>query len=405
MNKIIKDLQYLLRPRCRLHVAIDKVAKKHNLSEQQVQQLKAQFANPEQELQTDGELQTSRKTIPMDIARDGSIDILLQAHGYNPKDWELIKSTNKQWNGYSKLHGIVDLVSSAITVKPKFLLKEKDIIETFNNLKAPKLENYTYQPAKRQMLELMLPDLHFGKLAWDKETDMDYDIKIACKIFREMILKLISEITFPLEEIVYILGNDFFNVDNSVQETKKGTRQDCDGRWQKIYMVGCQEIIWAIEHLRKIAPVKVFYVPGNHDYTWSYFATLNTSAWYRNCSNVEVSVSPKGRKYYQYGNNLIGWTHGEEKAKNIDKVMQAEARKMWGLTQYHELHAGHKHVEEVASFPGLIFRRIPSYVADDAWHIQEGYVGKTRRTQAFLWDFANGLKNVINLNLEVKEWL
>jgi hypothetical protein len=37
--------------------------------------------------------------------------------------------------------------------------------------------------------------------------------------------------------------------------------------------------------------------------------------------------------------------------------------------------------------------------APDAWHSENGFVGSTRRAQAFVWDQEQGLQAVLNSNV------
>lgn len=402
LNKWQRYAKNLLRPRLSVEKASEKTAYRFNIGKELVLKfLRDQYGSNEQfEVITTPEKQISSRMVPLPETKN--TQSLLKAHGYDDS-WILVKSIAKSWDAYSKKDGVIPLVSSTIEVKPRNCISPSDIEDVYHNLKPAKLENFIYEKNKNKkiLLELMLPDLHFGKLSWDKESGQDYDIDIAIKKFQYVINEVIDRAKhYPIEKIIYIVGNDFLNIDNDKQTTNKGTPQDCDGRWQKIYSVGCEAVIWAVDKLRAIAPVLVEYVPGNHDHTWSYFVTKNTQSWFHDCENVEVEVAPTVRKYHQYGVNLIGWTHGQEKPKNLDKVMQAEVPELWGNTTFRELHAGHKHIEEVISHQGFIFRRIPTYIPPDSWHIGEGYVGQTLRTQVFLWEKETGLYDIMQINVD-----
>ena len=76
--------------------------------------------------------------------------------------------------------------------------------------------------------------------------------------------------------------------------------------------------------------------------------------------------------------------------------MQIEAAKQWGETLYREWHIGHRHMEAVKEENGLLIRTISTITATDSWHSRLGFVGATRKAQAFVWDKDNGLEVVIN---------
>ncbi len=110
----------------------------------------------------------------------------------------------------------------------------------------------------------------------------------------------------------------FFNFDDTAGNTTRGTRQDNDSRWQKMYTVGVELLVKAIDILAQIAPVDVFVVPGNHDKQSSYYAMMYLSAYYKEVEAIEIDTSPKTRKYREFGKCLIGFSHmNNEKVSNI----------------------------------------------------------------------------------------
>ena len=268
----------------------------------------------------------------------------------------------------------------------------------FDNLKAPILKEYKHKPSSL-MLEAGMYEPHFGKHAWEDETlEENYDIKIAEETYRSVIDDLLGKINsynMGFESILFPIGQDFFHIDNKDETTTKGTHVDTDGRWQKIYEAGVSCLVWAIENLRRLAPVHVIYVPGNHDEMLSFFATLHIDAYFRDTDSVTVDTSPAPRKYHRYGQNLIGFSHGKE-GKRIDKLMQVEAAQDWGETRFREFHLGDLHHESVREDGGIIFRRISTITATDAWHAEQGYKGAVRKAQAFVWDKEHGLVTIIN---------
>jgi hypothetical protein len=252
-----------------------------------------------------------------------------------------------------------------------------------------------------KMLEVSVVDLHLGKLAWEPETGENYDSKIAVKRFMSVIHDVAERTKgMEFEKVILPLGNDFFNFDDIEGATTNGTPQDNDSRWQKLFDCGIEVLIRAIDILATIAPVEAFCVPGNHDFTTSYYAVKTISAWFRNNQNVTVNTNPRSRKYIEFGNNLIGFTHTDKEKKRIFGCMQIEAREAWGRTLYHEWHGAHLHSEQVKEDMGVIVRNLSSVTGMDAWHSESGYVGAIAKSQSFIWDKTNGLENIIMKNIE-----
>ena len=245
------------------------------------------------------------------------------------------------------------------------------------------------------MLEVPIVDLHVAKLAWAPETGENYDIKIAERRFMDVIHDVIERAQkYEFEQVVFPIGNDFFNYDSVDGATTKGTPQDNDSRWAKMFLKGRELLITAVDLLSQIAPVKVFQIPGNHDYVTSWYAVVCLHDWFRNDENVTVDISPQSRKYVEFGKCLIGFTHGDKEKKRIFGNMQVEVPEAWGRTLYREWHTGHLHHEVVKEEHGVKVRSLSSVTATDAWHYVSGYVGALAVSQSFVWDKEKGLREI-----------
>lgn len=245
------------------------------------------------------------------------------------------------------------------------------------------------------MLEVPIVDLHLSKLAWEPETGENYDSKIAERRFMDVISDIVDRAqNYAFEQIVFPVGNDFFNFNDIYGNTTQGTQQDHDSRWQKMYMKGNELLIAAIDTLSQIAPVQVFQIPGNHDTQVSWYAVFNLASWYRHNENVRVDTRPNARKYVEFGKCLIGFTHGDKERKRIFGNMQIEAPEAWGRTLFREWHLGHLHSEQVKEEHGVKVRNLSSVTATDSWHYTSGYVGAIATSQSFVWDKERGLREI-----------
>lgn len=351
-------------------------------------------------LSSDG-TQTSDKLIRLSEEETKDVSFILKCHGYDPKEWELINAKNSMWN-VSKQEGLKTLYSSKISVKPRIdtisLEEIQEHFETFTNNYTPrKVENLIVNTSSGKMLEIPIMDLHLGKLSWNLETGENYDYKIAEKRFFHIIDDFIQKTKgYQFEKILFPIGNDFVNFDNIAGTTTGGTSQDNDLRWQKVYLKAIEILVKAIDMLKEIAPVEVFYVAGNHDKVTSFHLTCYLNGFFHKDDKVDVSLSPNVRKYKEFGKVLIGYTHGNLEKKRIGGIMQVEAREAWGRTIFHEFHLGHLHSEQTKEENGIIIRNISSITSGDAWHHESGYVGAIRKAQAFIWDKEYGLEGIIN---------
>src|SRR5690606_13006693 len=105
----------------------------------------------------------------------------------------------------------------------------KDVIEFFQKetSKYSKKTNYTVSQRKagKYLYEISIPDLHLSKLCWSDETGyQNYDIEIACNLYRNAVEDLLSKIDLDsVERFLLPVGNDFFNSDGMQMMTTAGT--------------------------------------------------------------------------------------------------------------------------------------------------------------------------------------
>jgi hypothetical protein len=251
------------------------------------------------------------------------------------------------------------------------------------------------------MLEVSLPDIHVGKLVWGAENGgKPYDSKIALELAITAATNLWNKAGFfAIDRVLLPLGSDLWNTDNSTNTTTAGTPQDSDSRWQKVFSAGVELAIALIEMHRGKTPggVDVLMIPGNHDGTRTFYAGVVLEERYRNCPDVRINNSPNPRKYFRFGTNLLGFTHGDkEKHDKLPMLLATECPKDWFETTHREFHVGHLHqMRETRYVAGIEHgavrvRILPSLSGCDAWHHSSGYVGSRRAAEAYVWSFKNG---------------
>lgn len=304
------------------------------------------------------------------------------------------------------------------------VVKERIAGEIFQKMtkdyEPPVLKIDSWQKAEnndeKNLLEISIFDLHIGKLAWQGETFENYDVKIARHRFLTAIETLLKRtIGFDYERILFPIGNDFFNSDTMENTTTKGTPQDEDLRWQKTFDVGVRLLVDGINMLKQTGvPVDVVVIPGNHDFERSYYMGKYLEAWFSQDSAVNINNNASPRKYYRYGNVLLGLTHGsEEKESSLPMLMATdiESKPMWSETKFHEWHLGHMHRKRNVKYTvldksrtinedlGVTIRYLSSLTGTEEWHHKKGFVGSTKAADAFIWNYENGLIAHLNTNL------
>lgn len=355
--------------------------------------------------------QTIKQDIYLSEDEAASPTKIMQKMGFDPLMWEVLscKIINGLWDVTIKdinSEGVKHTnrkYSITLTVKPiGGTLSFPQVLSAFKELPPIKVDEYIYKVQNGLLLELPIMDFHLGKLAWSDETGgSDYDLKLAEKLWRKTVINLISKSCAfgEIEKVLFPIGQDYFHFDTPGVTTTAGTPLDSDTRWQKMFAKGVELLVWTVEQLRKIAPVEILWVPGNHDQMLSYAATVGLAQRYSKTSSVNVDLSASPRKYRLFGKNLIGYSHGEKEGKRVEGLMQIEAPELWGKSIFREFHLGHLHNESSVTSNGIIFRRISSITATDSWHSEMGFVGSVRQAQAFIWDKEFGLQAIINSNV------
>lgn len=362
-----------------------------------------------------------------------SLEDLIEAVGVDIKIWDVESWVCNKWevasrkqdedltfvmgkkSGHTKKFPEMEL-QDLWQVKAKFV-KNKDkidlqimkeaVLEEIKNSSpvVPKLpKSHLVDP---YLCEIDLMDFHLGKLTWDKETGESYDLKIAAALWNETIDRLLIKAkTYPIEKFLFPVGNDFFNVNGSLAQTFKGTPQSEDSRWKKTFSIGWHLVVDTLLKLSSIAPVDVVVIPGNHDYESAYYLGEVLAGRFYNDPNVMIDNGPSLRKYYQYGNCLIAFTHGrDEKLTELPLMMATEEPRLFADTKYREWHYGDKHHKKeyvslsVNEKQGVTLRMIRSLSTTDEWHYQKGYVSNLRAGEAFLWSKKEGLVCSLSANL------
>lgn len=336
---------------------------------------------------------------------------------YTVNKWDVTAIIDNQARTFENFQVKARLEKNIETVQERIIGEVfKEMIKNYRApmfTTSPKISSRSYE---NNLFELTMFDLHLGKLAWGGETGENYDTKIARERFLYTIETLIKRASgFAYNRILFPIGSDFFNSDTILNTTTKGTPQDEDLRWQKTFAVGVKLIVDAINILKQTGvPVDVVVIPGNHDFERSYYLGAYLEAWFNEDSSVNINNGASPRKYYRFGQVLLGLTHGsEEKEGSLPLLMATdiESKPMWSETTYHEWHVGHIHRKRDVKFTvldrarmtnedlGVTVRYLSSLTGTEEWHHRKGFVGAIKAGEGFIWNDESGLVAHLNSNL------
>ena len=271
--------------------------------------------------------------------------------------------------------------------------KAKEEILALLESYSPKVEK-DYNAVKDPVVyEISLPDIHYGKYTGQTLDEAEEEYMNTVK---DLLAKAEG---LDIEKILLPIGNDGMNSEGYSRATTKGTPQQDSAEWQETFVGYCNLMVRAINYLADTAPVDVVVVQGNHDYERMFYAGEYLRAFFKNDKRVGVDNNFDPRKYYNYGVNMIMYTHGDkEKPAEMPLIMATEQPMMFAKAKFREVHCGHKHKEMVNEYRGVKVRFIPSICANDAWHKMMGYEAK-RTGQAHIWSKARGYEGYLQTNI------
>lgn len=336
-----------------------------------------------------------------------SIDELIEACEIDTTTWEVERYTTNKYSVVSKPPegsppGTPPNVTDLFQVKA-WLKRKRALITVREEIAQLIADAHRVIPARPlqaegvpggALVEIAVPDLHMGKMAWGKETGhADYDLTIAEELFHKAVDTLfIRTANIPIAKYLFVVGNDLINIDNRQRQTTAGTPQDHDSRYQKTFGATLRMITEVIERLAQVAPVHVPIVPGNHDTLSAWHLGQALELYFAKTPGVTIDNRPTMRKYVEFGKVMLLLTHGD-KGKHADygALMSSEMPEMWGRTLFREAHTGHLHQTRVLEKFGVRVRISPALCPPDAWHSENHYVGNLRGAEAFVWHPEQGL--------------
>src|SRR5574343_228565 len=232
----------------------------------------------------------------------------LKENGFNPDSWS---------------HGWLKVDGASIFIKNKEGMMTYDQIrdDLVSEMKsyAPKYPEIVRSPISDPHLLVVDPaDVHIGKLAMSSETNAECNIDVAVKRCVDGVRGIIGKVSpYNFDKVVLIIGNDILHIDSPFRKTTAGTPQDTDRQWWYMFQCAKKLYVQLIEELLVVADVHVVYNPSNHDFTYGFMLADAVSSWFAKSTNVTFDVEIVHRKYFKYGLNLIGTSHGDG-AKEAD---------------------------------------------------------------------------------------
>lgn len=267
----------------------------------------------------------------------------------------------------------------------------KEVIQELQNYvpKYPQLKRETNE--NKRLFVFDPADIHIGKLCSAFEVGETYNNQIAVQRVLKGCKGILNEIdTTTIDKVLFVIGNDILHIDNTKRTTTSGTPQDTDGMWHSNFLIAKQLYVDIIEILMSVADVHVVYNPSNHDYTNGFFLAQVIETHFKDCKNVTFDTTISHRKYFTYGKNLIGTTHGDgARAENLPLLMAHES-KDWSNCKHKYIYTHHLHHKVSKDYMGVCVETLRSPSGTDSWHHRNGYQHAPKAVEGYIHDKEHG---------------
>lgn len=233
-----------------------------------------------------------------------------------------------------------------------------------------------------------LPDLHFGMLAWGKESGADYDIRIATDMALRAMAGLVAQSRPSKRAILLGLGDYFHSNDATAVTPRGGHKLDVDGRWPKVFSGGARLLVQLIEMLAaKHAEVEVVLLPGNHDPDAAVSLQVAMGMLFEAVPGVRVHDGHGLAWYATHGQVLLGATHGHTMRPQAMAMMLAhDMPEAWGRATHRHFFFGHIHHKTAEEVGPVVVESFASPAARDAYTAGAGYrSGRSLSAITFHW--------------------
>ena len=262
---------------------------------------------------------------------------------------------------------------------------------TYKLLETLKDHSPNYKSIKRKkvkdghLLVIDPADIHIGKLCTAFESGSDYNSQIAVKRVLDGVDGILQKANgFNIDKINFIGGNDILHIDTPQRKTTSGTPQDTDGMWYSNFLIAKKLYVDILEQLIQIADVHFTFNPSNHDYTNGFFLADVVKTHFKDCKNITFDTSISHRKYFTYGSNLIGTTHGDGAKQSDLPLIMANESKDWSNTKHRYIYTHHVHHKNSKDYHGVTVESLRSPSGTDSWHHRNGYTLVPKAVEGFI---------------------
>lgn len=305
-------------------------------------------------------------------------DELLEMNNLDPNEFELLRVRRGKWSVTMTNEGRKWNFQSRIDAKPKEKKVTYKYIQSLLEDVQPRRVELLADEIVDSYLLIPLADLHFG---------INY-----AEDFERLKAQIQDRIMDGHREILIVILGDFFNVDNLLNTTVRGTQVDevdVERATEDAYSFIMDIVDCALKH----SPCVSFtYLQGNHDSMVGYMFTQGIKRIY---PQLIMDGGIETYKHAWLGEHSIFLHHGDKirSAKRLLETIVGTFPKEWGESKSRYLITGHFHHEKSLSNAGMTHYQVSSPSKSSSYDKQQGYV--TSEQVQMLFEFDNEKRSAI----------
>jgi hypothetical protein len=323
-----------------------------------------------------------------------SLDELIEKCKIDTTKWEITKYVQNYWGNAETPHYQVKAWLGRKKNEQVFQDSFISFLESYEP-SAPTVKEPPYNELKREgCLVINKQDAHFNKL----DIYGDNDIEARFDTFLQKLEIILNQATLSnnITYATYVIGSDEFNSEFT-GTTTRGTPQQNILSYHESFRKICEHEVKAINLLlEKVTALEVIFVSGNHDefVGWHLASWLQT--YFRNNFRVLFEISPRYRKYAEFGGTLMMFNHGDAlKPAKLAHLFPMEYKHSWSEYEHFYIFTGDKHHEMSLDFNGIKFYQLPALSkAKSSWDDKNGYTVTKAELTVFLIDYEDGMTNI-----------
>lgn len=309
-----------------------------------------------------------------------TVDDLMQIAELPPEKWEVARQRVNFWGNSA---------NPSFQIRAEFIRKVSEGCEEFLSQVRESMKDFIPQYPKLEykvengsyLLDMSLYDAHLGLIS------KDYNVDIGLSRFYEAVTRMLNWYKgYPISQIIFPIGNDIFNANDSQGRTVKGNFRDDSPLWRDTFRRTFMTIVKSIDLCQTVAPVHIKIVGGNHDYDRCFYLGFALENWYKDCPQVVVDNSDNNAKFFRWNNVLLGYIHGDSRSiKELPMIMAVQSDPNdWANSKFrvwntgHDHHAKEKHfltkpVTTANDVHGVIVKTSPAMCGRSTWEAWKEY--------------------------------